>query len=63
MPNILKRLRERKGITISDLSDRVNMAGSTLSRMENGKQSIYDSQAIILADFFNVSIDHLLGRE
>ena len=31
--------------------------------MENGKQGIYDEQAVVLADFFNVSIDTLLNRD
>jgi len=63
MTNNLKKIRERKGLTLLDLTKATSFAGSTLSRMENGKQYIYDQQAIVLADYLNVSIDYLLGRE
>ena len=59
----MRRIRESKGMTLDDVSEKVLIGKSALSRIENGKQNIYDSQAIILADFFKVSIDHLLGRE
>ena len=61
--NNLKRLRDSKGISVRDLGTKLNMNYGSLSRMENGTQKISDEQAIALADFFHVSIDHLLGRE
>jgi transcriptional regulator with XRE-family HTH domain len=61
--NNLKLLRDRKGISVRDLGTKLNINYGSLSRMENGTQKISDEQAIALADYFNISIDHLLGRE
>jgi transcriptional regulator with XRE-family HTH domain len=62
VPNNLKRIRENMDITLRELSTKVNIDSGSISRIENGKQSIIDYQAIALADFFKVSIDYLLGR-
>ena len=63
MGNSLRKLRQAKGITLLELAKRLNTNEATLSRMETSKQTIPDSFAVILADYFNVSIDYLLGRE
>jgi len=61
--NNLKLLRDRKGISVRDLGTKLNINYGSLSRMENGTQRISDEQAIALADYFNISIDYLLGRD
>jgi transcriptional regulator with XRE-family HTH domain len=58
----LKALRETKGLTLKELSALVYIDDSVLSKLENGHQSISDKYAIQLADFYDVSIDYLLGR-
>lgn len=58
----LKELRETKGLTLKELSALVYIDDSVLSKLENGHQSISDKYAIQLADFYDVSIDYLLGR-
>jgi len=69
MKNNLKYLREKALLSMRDLSDRLFnrykmiLDPSSISKMERGKQGIYDEQAIVLADFFNVSIDFLLNRD
>lgn len=61
--NNLKLLRDRKGLSVRDLGTKLNINYGSLSRMENGTQRISDEQAIALADYFDISIDYLLGRD
>jgi len=60
--NNIRKLREGRNLTLVELSKLVFIDDSTISRMENGNQSITDKYAIILSDFFKVSVDYLLGR-
>ncbi len=60
--NRLKELRETKGLTLKELSKLVYIDDSVLSKLENNHQSISDKYSIQLADFYDVSIDYLLGR-
>ena len=61
-PKILKELREEKGLTLLALSKLVDISDSSLGRWEHGQADIKSEQLIVLADFFNVSTDYLLGR-
>lgn len=63
MPNNIKNLRTRKNWSTRDLEKITGINFGTISRMENGNQSVPDTYAIILADLFGVSIDYLLGRQ
>ncbi len=63
MKNNLKRIRIANNITQNDLKNKLHINEASLSRMENGMQRITDEQLVAFADFFNVSIDHLLGRD
>lgn len=60
---ILKRLRESKGLTMKEVSDATKMATSLISDYETGKKALGMKVAIRLADFYNVSLDYLVGRE
>ena len=58
----LKELRKQKHISQIRLSIEMNMAQNTISQYENDvRQADYDT-LIAFADFFDVSIDYLLGR-
>jgi transcriptional regulator with XRE-family HTH domain len=58
----LKRLREDKKLSQQQLADRLNINRSTYARYELAQtQPDYDTLKKI-ADFFQVSIDYLLGR-
>lgn len=58
----LRELRRRIGMTQQDLSRVVGYKEDTVSRWERGKCAIKSDDLIVLADFFDVSIDYLLGR-
>lgn len=57
----LKNLRTEKGLTIQALAREVKIGSSSLCRWENSQADIKGAQLIILAKYFNVSTDYLLG--
>lgn len=60
---ILKQLRTDKGLTQSDIGKIVNKGDSTVRMWElRNSEPDYDT-IVILANYFNVSVDYLLGRE
>ena len=62
MTNRIKDLREDRDMRQSDLATATGIDQRTISNYETGKTSP-DSYALIkLADFFDVSIDYLVGR-
>lgn len=58
----LNKLREEKGLTQKELSSRLGMARTTYSGYENGSREPDNHTLEKIADFFDVSIDYLLGR-
>ena len=62
MVNRIRDLREERGLRQSDLARETGIDQRTISNYETGKSNP-DSYALVkLADFFNVSIDYLVGR-
>ena len=61
--NNLKKLRLKFNLTLRELEEKTLINHGNLSSMENGKRYITTENAKILADFFDVSIDYLLGYE
>ncbi len=60
--NRIRDLRESKGLRQIDVANATGIDQKTLSNYETGKTNP-DSYALIkLADFFNVSIDYIVGR-
>ena len=58
----LKDLREQKELTQVKLAKVLNMTSSTISKYERGDLEPNNDTIIKIADFFNVSVDYLLGR-
>ncbi|MBE6687059.1 MAG: helix-turn-helix transcriptional regulator [Ruminococcaceae bacterium] len=60
--NKIRKLREAMSLRQIDVANATGIDQKTLSNYETGKTNP-DSYALIrLADFFNVSIDYLVGR-
>lgn len=59
--NRLKKLRSRSQIALRDLSKYVDIQYSALSLLENGKQAFKEIHILKLKDFFDVTIEYLLG--
>ena len=60
--NRIKFLREEKEIYQKDLAKLLNVSVPAINYYENEKRSIDTKTALILAEYFNVSIDYLLGK-
>lgn len=60
--NRIKQLREQLGITQTELGKVLNVKDSAISKYESGKIPLTTETILILADYFHVSIDFLLGR-
>ena len=59
----IRQLRKQHNLTMKQFGEIFGIAESTVSLYENGKrQADYDTLKKI-ADYFNVSVDYLLGRE
>ncbi|WP_217597136.1 LexA family transcriptional regulator [Cohnella sp. GbtcB17] len=58
---LIKNLREEKGLTLDELSKRVGVAKSTLSRYESGQRAFPVNDIGLYADVLNTTVEHLLG--
>lgn len=59
----LRELRQNKGLSQSQLADALNISKSAISMYELGKREP-DLEALEgIADFFNVDINYLIGKE
>ena len=58
----LKKLRKEKGISQLRLALDLNMNQNSISRYENREREADYETLIKFADYFDVSLDYLLGR-
>lgn len=58
----LKKLREEAGLSQKDLAKRLDVASSTIAMYESNKRTPDANMLEKIADFFEVSVDYLLGR-
>lgn len=58
----LKELRKQKNISQLKLAMDLDMNQNTISRYETGIREADYATLILIADYFNVSIDYLLER-
>ncbi len=58
----LKKLRKTKNISQLKLAMDLGMNQNSISRYETGERQADYETLIAFADYFNVSIDYLLGR-
>lgn len=59
----LRELRINKGMTQRELANKTNVTYGAIGLYETGKRFPRREQLEELADFFNVSIDYLTGRD
>lgn len=58
----LKELRRARNMTQLRLAMELNTNQNTISRYESGEREPSIADLIRLADYFNVSVDYLIGR-
>ena len=59
----LKKIREEKGLSQSDLAKKADFQTAAISHFETGQRKPSFDNLKRLVDALNVSIDYLLGRE
>jgi len=62
LKNRISYLRNEVGLTQLELANKINISRASLSHYEAGRRDPDTSTLEKLADFFNVSIDYLVGR-
>ncbi|MCL2697964.1 MAG: helix-turn-helix domain-containing protein [Oscillospiraceae bacterium] len=58
----LKELRESKGVTQLTLAKLINVSVRHYGNYESGRIDIPTGKSIILADYYDISLDYLVGR-
>ena len=58
----LRELRKKKGISQLRLATDLNTTQNTISRYETGEREPGIDELIKIADYFNVSVDYLIGH-
>ena len=58
----LKAIREKNRISQNDLAEKVGVSAPYICRVEKGNQALSLSIAIDIADYFDISLDELVGR-
>lgn len=59
----IKELREERCLSQANLASAIDTSQRNIGRWENEENEPTYSQLVKLADYFNVSIDYLVGRE
>ena len=59
----LKELRLEKGIGQIELATQIGVSKGIISLWEQGKREPTLSSLVAIADYFNITIDYLIGRE
>ncbi len=60
--NRLKQLRKEKNLKQSDMAELLELTTRHYQQIEYGKVNIPTLTLIFLADYFDVSLDYLVGR-
>ena len=63
MGNRIRELRKRRGITMKQLGEVVDLAESTISQYETGKRQPDNETLLRLSEYFGVTVGYLLGAE
>ena len=61
--DVLKKLRKQRGLSQARLADELNVSPGLIGMYETGKRKPSFEQLEELADYFNVSIDYLTGKD
>lgn len=61
--NRIRELRQLNGLRQVDFAKELGIAQSTLSTWESGRYEPDSASLLKLAQYFNVSVDYLLGRD
>jgi transcriptional regulator with XRE-family HTH domain len=60
---ILRKLRKQKELILDVAAEKIGISKNALSGYERGTHQPTAEKLIWIADFYDVSVDYLLGRE
>ncbi len=60
---ILKEERKKRNLTQAEVSKKLSLSQSAYAKYETGDAIPTTESLIKLADFYNLSVDYLLGRK
>ena len=58
----LRQLRNENNLKRVDIAKILKVTDRSITHYESGQRNLDQNQLIVLADFFDVSIDYLVGR-
>ncbi len=61
--NEIKQARLMRGLTQTELAKATGLPQNTISWIENNKGIVNIQQCVLLADYYGISIDELIGRD
>lgn len=59
----LRQLRKERGLSLEQLANYIGVSKSSINMYERGEREPSFETTEAIADFFNVNLDYLLGRE
>lgn len=63
MANRLREIRNRRGLTLQQVADKLGVHSSTISRWEEQKRGVSQRRMVDLADLYGVSVPFLFRLE
>lgn len=61
--NEIKKIRLERGITQTELAKATGLPQNTISWIESNKGIANIQQCVILADYYGITVDELIGRD
>ena len=61
--NRIRKIREEKGTSQEDIANALKVKRQFIANIENNRKPLPLKRAIEIADFLDVSLDELVGRE
>jgi transcriptional regulator with XRE-family HTH domain len=58
----IKELREKNSLTQKQFGELFNLSASAIHELEMGRRNLAKEKLLKLADYFDVSLDWLMGR-
>jgi len=60
---IIKNLRKKRGLTQGELAEILAVTAQSVSRWENGQSYPDIEQLPMIAEYFDITVDELMGRD